>query len=199
MKRSLKVLGLLLGSAVLAGCAGLRNVSNDVSSFGDWPAGRAPGSFAFDRLPSQQALAGETGRLEAAARPALERAGFAPAAEGQPADVLVQVGARSTRSERVVWGEPIWWQGGFGHSRFSPWLGSGWVWYPAHDFPRYQREVAVLIRDRASGKPIFEARATNEGTASTDEVLLAAMFEASLMDFPRLGVNPRRVVVPVAP
>jgi hypothetical protein len=29
--------------------------------------------------------------------------------------------------------------------------------------------------------------------------MLAAMFEATLVDFPRLGVNPRRVVVPVGP
>jgi Domain of unknown function (DUF4136) len=199
MNRHWTALCLLLGSAVLAGCAGTRNLSNEVSSFGDWPAGRAPGSFAFDRLPSQQALGAETERIEAAALPALQRAGFSPAADAQAADVLVQVGARSTRSDRVIWSEPLWWRGGFGHARMRPWFGHGWVWYPANDFPRFEREVAVLIRDRATGRPIFEARATTEGTTSTDDVLLAAMFEASLMDFPRLGVNPRRVVVPMAP
>jgi hypothetical protein len=53
----------------------------------------------------------------------------------------------------------------------------------------------VLIRDRASGKPLFEARASSEGgTAGTSETL-ALMFEAALMDFPKLGVNPRRVTV----
>ena len=43
----------LLGTAALAGCAGLNTVSGEVSSFGGWPAGRAPGSYSFERLPSQ--------------------------------------------------------------------------------------------------------------------------------------------------
>jgi predicted small secreted protein len=197
--RRLFTLVLVLASAVLAGCAGTRSVSNDVSSFGDWPAGRAPGNFAFDRLPSQQALGAETDRIEAAALPALQRAGFTPAADAQTADVLVQVASRSKRSDSVFWGQPMGWNHGFAHSRWGPWFGPTWVWVPAYDFPRYEHEVAVLIRDRATGKSLFEARATSEDTASSDEVLLAAMFEATLMDFPRLGVNPRRVVVPVGP
>jgi Domain of unknown function (DUF4136) len=199
MKRALITLGLVLGGAVLAGCAGTGSVSNEVSSFGDWPAGRAPGSFAFDRLPSQQAMGAEAERIEAAALPALRRAGFGPAADDQSADVLVQVATRSKRSERFVWAAPVWWNGGVNHWRWGPWFGPTWVFVPADEFPRYEREVAVLIRDRASGKTVFEARATSEGTRSADDVLLAAMFEATLMDFPRQGVNPRRVVVPVAP
>ena len=64
------------------------------------------------------------------------------------------------------------------------------------DSIRYEREVAVLIRDRATGKPLFEARASNEGnTATAGSGTLAAMFQAALMDFPRLGINPRQVVV----
>jgi hypothetical protein len=61
--------------------------------------------------------------------------------------------------------------------------------------PRYEREVAVLIRDRASGKPLFEARASSEGNSSPGARVLSAMFNAALMDFPRLGLNPRQVVV----
>ena len=64
------------------------------------------------------------------------------------------------------------------------------------DFERFDREVAVLLRDRASGKPLFEARAVNEGNLDgADATTLGAMFEAALMDFPRLGINPRRVTV----
>jgi Domain of unknown function (DUF4136) len=199
MMRRLIAPALLLGSALMAGCAGPRSVSNEVSSFGDWPVGRAPGSFAFDRLPSQQALGAETDRVEAAALPALQRAGFVPAADAQAADVLVQVATRDKRSDRLAWSEPVGFHGGINHWRWGPWFGPNWVLVPAHELSRYEREVAVLIRDRASGKAVFEARATSEGTRSTDDELLAAMFEATLMDFPRLGVNPRRVVVPVAP
>jgi hypothetical protein len=61
--------------------------------------------------------------------------------------------------------------------------------------PRYDREVALLIRDRASGKPLFEARATNEGNSSFSSPLMTALFSAALADFPKLGLNPRRVTV----
>ena len=195
----------LLAAALLTGCAGPRSVSNDVSSFGDWPAGRAPGSYAFDRLPSQQAQAEDTAQLEAAAAPALARAGFQPAATGQQPDVLVQVGARTQRFERSPWNDPIWWHGSsFGGWRYGPWGGPHWggsVWGTTMvmDITRFQQEVALLIRDTASGKPLFEARASNESNFSPDAALTAAMFQAALMDFPRVGVNPRRVVVQLAP
>jgi hypothetical protein len=65
--------------------------------------------------------------------------------------------------------------------------------------PRYEREVALLIRDRASGKPLFEARASSEGFQGQTTSLLLPLFAATLVDFPRLGVNPRRVSVPLTP
>ena len=65
--------------------------------------------------------------------------------------------------------------------------------------PRYDREVAVLIRDRASGKPLFEARASNETGSALSPTVAAAMFQAALMDFPKTGLNPRRINVPLTP
>jgi Domain of unknown function (DUF4136) len=195
MKRRLAL--LLPAFALLAGCAGLRSVTSDVSSFGEWPADRKPGRYAFDRLPSQQAQAAQTDVIEAAARTALQKAGFTPAAAGEAPDVLVQVGARTARGERGVWDDPFWWRGSFGYWHRSPWRGPSWglsASFPVN--PRYDREVALLIRDRESGKPLYEARASNEGNYSLDALTMGAMFEAALMDFPRLGVNPRRVVVP---
>lgn len=194
-RRGLLGLGLAAGALLLGGCAAMRSVSSDVSSFGDWPADRKPGTYAFDRLPSQQARAAETEALEAAARPALAKAGFAPAAEGRQPDVLVQVGARITRADTDPWADPLWWRGGFGYWRRGPWIGPSWSLSMRYDTQRYEREVAVLMRDRASGKPLFEARASNEGSTYGSADTIAAMFEAALMDFPRTGVNPRRVVV----
>jgi len=196
-----RLFALTLAALLTAGCSGLRSVASDVTSFGEWPADRKAGTYAFDRLPSQQAQAAETERLENAARPALEKAGFSAAPEGQPPDVLVQVGARTARSDPYIWGDPFWWHGGFGYWRGGPWHGPYWglsARFPAT--PRYDREVALLVRDRASGKPLFEARASNESSSSSaGSATLAAMFEAALMDFPRLGMNPRRVVVELPP
>ena len=193
--------GALLSAAMLlGGCSGIRSVTSEVSSYGDWPAERkAGGTYAFDRLPSQQAQAAETERLEMAARPALEKAGFTPAPAGQAPDVLVQVGARATRSDRYLWDDPLWWRGGFGYWRHAPWPGPYWSLNARYDVPRYDREVALLLRDRSSGKPLFEARAANESNINLDATTTQAMFEAALMDFPRLGVNPRKVVVQVPP
>lgn len=191
---------LLLSVALLGGCASLRSITSDVSSFGDWPADRKAGTFAFERLPSQAARAAEAAVLEAAALPALQKAGFTPAAAGATPDVLVQLGARSQRSDYGVWNDALWWRGGFGYYRHGPWLSPRWGMTMRSDFERFDREVAVLLRDRASGKPLFEARAVNEGNLdSVDATTLGAMFEAALMDFPRLGINPRRVTVAPAP
>jgi len=208
LHRTLALLGSATTLVALAGCASMNNISNDVASYGDWPAERQPGTYAFERLPSQQAMAAEADQLEVAAAPALSKAGFKPAAAGQTPDVLVQVGARVQRAYRSAWDDRLWWSGGlgygwastgYGYGRRGPWLspgiGLGW----RNDFPRYDREVGLLIRDRASGRILYETHATNEGLTSSDNELQAAMFQAALTDFPRLAMNPRRVVVPLRP
>ena len=184
-------------SALLAGCGTLSQLGADVSTFGEWPAGRAPGSYAFERLPSQQAQADETAVLEAAAMPALAAAGFVPVAAGAEPEVLVQVGARVNRSDRSPWDDPLWW-GGYGSWRHGPWRGPNWGASLRIESQRYEREVALLIRDRASSKPLFEARASSEGFDSRATPVLKPLFAAALMDFPRTGINPRRVRVPLS-
>ncbi len=191
----------LLGAAVgatllLGGCAGLNTLTADVSSFGEWQADRKAGSYAFERLPSQQARAAETEALEAAARSARAQAGCTAAPAGATPEVLVQVGIRVGRAD-APWADPFWWRGGFGYWRPNPWVGPRWGYSVQFDMSaRYEREVALLIRDRASGKPLFEARASHESAStSASGATLAAMFAAALADFPKLGLNPRRVSV----
>ena len=196
--RSALTLLLTVVALALGACAAMTSLSSEVSSFGEWPANRKPGSYAFERLPSQQARASEANALEAAAMGALQKAGFTPVAAGQEPEVLVQVGARIDRADVYPWIDTMWWRGGFGHYRHGPWFGPRWGIGLHFEPARYEREVALLIRDRASGKPLFEARASNESRSSlAGDSSLAAMFEAALMDFPRLGMNPRQVVVPL--
>jgi Domain of unknown function (DUF4136) len=182
----------------LTGCAGLRVVSSEVSSFGEWPADRQPGTYAFERLPSQQARPKDSDTLEASARAAIEKAGFKAAEAGKEPDVLVQVGARDGRADYQLWDDPLWWRGGFGYARGwggPRWghagVGLNWRW----ETQRIEHQVALLIRDRVTGKPVFETRAVSESSGYADPALLTAMFGAAMMDFPRLGVNPRRVDV----
>jgi hypothetical protein len=140
----------------------------------------------------------ETAALEAAAAPALAKAGFQLAAPGQAGDVLVQVGSRAQRAEDSRWDERLWFSTGFGYGYGFGHRGLLLAprWSLAYSQPlRYDREVALLIRDRVSGKTLYETRATNEGSYRGDSGLQTAMFEAALLDFPRLGINPRRVTV----
>lgn len=207
-----KWLVVLAGAAVLAGCASFNAISNDVSSYSRWPAGRAPRSYAFERLPSQQTRLQETQQLEDAARPALEAAGFVATSEGSTADVTVQLGARITAAERSPFDDPFWygpyglWHRPFGPRRlgYGGWgyglgYGPGWGLYgyggAGYGFATYEREVGVLIRDKRSGEALYEVRAVSEGS-SADSNVLPAMFSAALRDFPQgSSANPHRVVV----
>ena len=199
MNRRLVLATTLALATVLAGCAALNSVTSDVSSFGEWPADRKPGTYAFERLPSQQAQAGQADQLEQAAQGALQKAGFVPAAAGQEPDVLVQLGARFTRTVRSPWDDPLWWQGGFGRFRHGPWIGPSWSVRWQLESPRYANEVALLLRDRASGKPLYETRASNDGGSAAMKSLLPAMFEAAMKDFPAGSPTPRRVTTPLTP
>jgi hypothetical protein len=187
----------------LGGCANIGTVSSAVSTYGDWPAGRAPGRYAFERLPSQQAQAAASEALEASAGAALAKAGFVPVEAGGVADVVVQLGAQDSGIALPLWNDPLWWHGGFGVGRRGPWPASGWGLdvrgyygvYGPYRLDRYSRQVALLIRDRATGRPLFEARAISEGSSPSRPAVLSAMFEAALKDFPKLGANPRTVDV----
>jgi hypothetical protein len=193
---------ILAAAASLGGCAGYDNITSDVSSYGTWPPSRQPGTYAFERLPSQQGHPDQQAQLEDAARGALARAGFTPAQDAQNADVTVQVGARVTRYDMPPWNDPLWWHGGpYGYRPWrGPYWGAGWgYWgYWGYSYTAYDREVALMLRDRLTGQPLYETRAASQGNYSGGPAVLSAMFDAALQDFPHVALSPRRVSVPVA-
>ena len=203
----------LAGAALLAGCAGISAVDTSVATFGAWPADIAPGTYAFDRLPSQQANPQRQQSLENAAAQALAVAGFRPAAEGAAPSVMIQIGARTERFEQAPWDDPFWW-GGPRRFGYGGWVGPGpwgpWgpygfrrgIWAPYPPQPDiYLHEVALLIRDAGTGKALYETRASTDGYSSGGDRLLAAMFDASLKDFPRTNDKAHnvRVMLPMVP
>jgi len=200
----MRALPFLLAAALLAGCAAMNTVTSEVTSYSEWPADRKPGRYAFERLPSQKANAQRTAELEAAAAKALEKAGFSAAADAAQADVVVQVGARISRTEIYPWDDPLWWRWGGGYWRSPAWRGGPRSFYYAglrsDWYTRYERSVAVLLRDRASGAPLYETHAQTEGSTTGGTGLIGAMFEAALADFPAAGAtNPRSVSISTAP
>lgn len=196
MKRREALIGTIALTALMAGCSGPYTVSAEVSSFGTWPEGRPAGSFAFERLPSQQAAAPRQQELEQMAQAALEKAGFKLAADAKSADVMVSLGVRVSPQDRSPWDDPLWWRwhGNYGHWRYGPgWRGNAQFWTEK----RYDREAALLIRDRASGEPLYEAHASNDGMTMGESTLAGALFEAALADFPKTRSEPHRVSVVV--
>ena len=203
----------LASATLLAGCASLHSVDASVATFGAWPADAAPGTYAFDRLPSQQANLARQQSLENAAAQALAVAGFKPAADGAKPAVMVQIGARIERFEQAPWDDPFWWGGprrfGYagwaGYGAYGPWGPYGYrrgIWAPFPPQPDiYQREVALLIRDAATGKALYETRASSDGYSEGGDRLLAAMFDASMKDFPRTNDKAHnvRVELPLVP
>ena len=89
MQRRHLLLTPLAAALLLAGCAALNQLTSEVATYGEWPAGRKAGSYAFERLPSQQAKAQQQADLEAAAAKAMEQAGFTVAKDPATADVIV--------------------------------------------------------------------------------------------------------------
>lgn len=200
MKRR-SLFAVLATTLVLGACAGISTVSVEVSSQGDWPTERKPGTYAIERLPSQQANAAEQDRIEAAALSAIEGAGFerAPIEE---ADVLIQVGARifevASRdpfASSFYWRHD-WWLHGRHHPFFyGPGFGRGYYY---NDFPDIQRETAILMRDRRTQRIVYETRATVVGRWSS-QALLPLLFEASMKDFPMPALSPRTVTMTLPP
>ena len=202
----LRFISLFTITLLLGGCAALNNLSSEVSTFGPWPAERKPASFVFERLPSQQAQPERQSQLEAAARGALEAAGFRAAPDANSAEYLMQIGARVTSNNPWIYNDPLFWRGGGFHrgfygQGFGRWgrgWGPGWGFGGLQDSQNFEREVALLIRDRKTGQLLYEARATNDGPSSSIAALMPAMFEAALKDFPAVGPNPRNVTTQIS-
>ncbi len=209
-----------LAAFALAGCASLDNIDADVSSYSRWPTDRGATTYAFERLPSQQVQPQTAQLLEDAARLAVEGAGFKPATEAAIPDVTIQIGARITAVDRSPYDDPFWyggywggywgsnwaWRQPLGRARFvgAPFWGPGWhggYWGPpGYGTPYYEREVAVLIRDKRSGEPLYEGRAQSGGLYSTPDRTLPALFIAALQDFPAGSeTNPHRITVEAKP
>ena len=202
----LKLLSVAAVSLVLSGCASLNNLNSEVSTFGPWPAERKPASFVFERLPSQQQHPERQQQLEDAARGAVEAAGFRPAADLTNADYLMQVGARVTSNEPWIYNDALFWRGSwrYGYGYGAHRLARGPYWggmYGSFGYPTsssFEREVALLIRDRKTGQLLYEARANNAGPSASIDYLLPAMFEAAMKDFPGTGPNPRQVTTQIS-
>lgn len=205
---------LMLCGVGLGGCASLRDVRTEVATFGEWPAGRQAGPYAFERLPSQDSEPARQAELEAAAQPALAATGFSLAASPEQAAYTVQLGVQ-VQVDRRVRPDPF----------FQPYAAAPvlvpsrkkgepprWV-YPAHSVygggwglggmgfamsaepPWVQMQVSVLVRDARSKQMLYESRASADRMGAADPALWAPLFRAALQGFPQATGSRRTVTV----
>jgi hypothetical protein len=204
MIKQLAYLWILALNIALAGCASLNTLTSDVQSFGQWPTDRKPGTFIFERLPSQQARADVQQILETAALPALEAVGFKLIPDPKEAEFLVQLGARSSPSQQFSGDSFYAWQGvphaypSYNTHTHLYGYGRG-LWAFPIDIPRYEREVVVMIRDPKQGTNLYESHAVNDGPSANLMGLLGPMFFAALKDFPSTSPTPKKVTLPLNP
>lgn len=196
----------MAAALMLGGCASVIRLDHDVQSYPQWPEAQrpAPGDgFRFDRLPSQQDHGGAQGRLESQVAERLIGKGLVhQPAPAETARWSVEV---SARSQRLPYGP--------GESPFSPWPGPGLagrdyvvtgsgqvVWMPLGWWmppPLYQRELSVIVRDRHTGRAVYESRAAHDGPWADSPRLWDALAQAALDGFPAPPPGPRRVVIEV--
>jgi len=207
---ALLIAGLAL--SLLAGCASVYRVDNQVQAFARWsdaptvatnPVPQAPQIYRFERLPSQTSEPTARGQdeLEALTRTALAKHGWTRAEPGVSARWTVQVSAASLKLPRAPWEDP--WDG------FGRWGGYGFpgrdyvvtasgqvVWAPAFmrmELPYYERKVSLLIRNAGNGQVVYETQAEHDGRWNSTPELWGAMLDAALQDFPAPPAGVRQV------
>lgn len=196
---------------LMTGCAAT-SLTSQVQSFGRWPEGRKPGTFAFEVLPSQQAQGPAQGAapatLQAAALPSLQARGFTllPPEQADRAEVLVQLGLDVRAEPRMRYEpfvpypylSPYPWPHGSVSPRWRAgvvWGGPGWV--ASMDPPWYTMRVSVMLRDRHTGQVLYETHASHDRIGVVDEAALPYLFEAALRDFPNPPPGPRVIDIPL--
>ncbi|MDO9404749.1 MAG: DUF4136 domain-containing protein [Polaromonas sp.] len=179
---------LLLAS----GCAGMRTVDVDVTSFATWPNGvtAAPGStYRFERLPSQQVTAVQRDRLETFTREALARKGL------QLSPTLAQYSVQASVNTQLVGngyagGGP---NVGLSTGIFSGGGGGGGFGGISFGFPLggagtgssgYRLELVLLMRSLQTNAVVFESRAYAMVPSGEDPAVLAGMLDSALRGFP---------------
>lgn len=197
MRMQIRMTTLAAGAAavLLSGCASTWVIDNQVQTFSQLQTAPSPATYRFERLPSQQSAGAAQAQIEAAAEPALAKAGWAR--NEAAARYSVQVGSTVQASQPTF--DP--WM----YSRFGPWgpygrrfgaYGWGPAWGVHYDLwaDRYaQLEVSLVIRDLANQQVVYETRAVHESRWPADPALLAPMFDAALSSFPQPPAGVRRV------
>jgi Domain of unknown function (DUF4136) len=189
------LIAIIFIAFLLTGCAGVRLVDSQVSSFATINV--AAGSrYRFERLPSQQTNPEAQAQLETMAEQALTKVGLTR--DDATARYSVQVSATQLARQVVLEHRPLGWYSGWrmGHGGLIMGSGGLFPWMEART--DYWREVGLAMRDRSTEAVVFESHAVHEGPWSDSAAVLPAMLDAALQGFPNPPSSVRRVNIDIA-
>lgn len=194
MVRLWHLLSVLLATALLGGCGGMRLVDADVQATATQARIEPGARYRFERLPSQaeQPLAAQT---EAHAQVALAQVGLVR--NDSAARYSVLPGVRIQPHVANGW-DPYYdgrGPGPYGQIMIgSGTVGTGFGWGMRFPPPtHYRYEVTLLLRDLQSGQVVYETRAVHDGPWRDAENLLPVLFAAALQGFPNPPAGTRRI------
>ncbi len=196
---------VLLLSALLAGCGGMRLIESDVSALSELQTANltgSGGSYRFERLLSQQAQPQAQAGLEAIAEQAMAKLGMHRAADPAQARYSVMASARTLVFQQGDEGNL--WPMGAAHGNAQVAVGIGGqprilgIMRPMMIVSYvYRSQASLVMREVPGMRVVFEARAAHEGPWPDSPAVYAALFDAALRDFPRPPPGIRRVRIEI--
>jgi len=202
---------LALGAAALALSACAQSLNTTVSRYQAMPAPQ--GQTFFVEPGGGMATNGglEFQRYAGIVAQQLQVRGYAPAANPQGANMIVQFGYGVDRGQVRYESDPI--GGGFG---FGPWgfyrprFGFGWgyswgwddpFWYGRgiDSYVEYHSQVELHIRQAGTNAPLFDGRAQARSETNRLDVLIPSLVDAMFTGFPGRNGETVKITIPTGP
>ncbi len=193
----------IVATALLTGCASVREVQSTVQSYSTLGALPAPPTYRLEVLPSQREAQTHFAAIESQAQQALGRVGLQR--DDSRASLIVQIGADARYARDYAswpyndpWGPRWGWSLGYGRG-----MGWGLGGSMMFDGPplEYYRAVSIVMRDIKTQRIVYETSARRQDVWTSDPAIFGILFDAALTGFPQppQGVrNVRTVVTPPA-
>ena len=185
----------LTATALLTGCASVREVNSTVQSYSTLETLPTPPAYKLELLPSQKDEI-HFGAIEAQAQQALARVGLVR--DDSQARLVVQISAVARYARDYAswpyynspWGPRFGFGMGFGRG-----VGWGFGGSAMFDGPplEYYRAVSVVMRDIKTQQIVYETSAQRQDVWTSDPAIFGVLFDAALTGFPKPPSGTRTV------
>ena len=185
----------LTATALLTGCASVREVNSTVQSYSTLETLPTPPAYKLELLPSQKDEI-HFGAIEAQAQQALARVGLVR--DDSQARLVVQISAVARYARDYAswpyysspWGPRFGFGMGFGRG-----VGWGFGGSAMFDGPplEYYRAVSVVMRDIKTQQIVYETSAHRQDVWTSDPAIFGVLFDAALTGFPKPPSGTRTV------